>query len=549
MLFKGGCDRIVQTAMPKRRRIRTERRSRAAAAAGILMKKRNGYDGGRRKRKARIRKLLLALVSMLLAAVLGFLCVILWHVWQPVTIPVLPEGLQQEAGNQVSQTEEETWAVTEAPEDGGLKDSSNEAINAANRLARMYDYEGARAAITAIPGYETDEECQAALAVYEDLEAQCVPWERYDQITHIFFHILTVDEELAYSSDNRDNYNQVMTTVDEFKQIIQSMYEKGYVLISLHKIAKMELQPDGTEKMVKQEIRLPKGKKPFVLSEDDVCYYEYMEGEGFATKLCLDENGKVVNEYVNRDGSVSYGAYDVLPILEEFIEEHPDFSYQGSKGILAFTGYNGVLGYRTSDFWYAENCDYYISDEKNDRLKQTEYSWPNLNIEQDKQTAKQVAQAIRDLGWEMASHSWGHINMKKSDISKFVWDTDLWEREVEPIIGETDILLYPFGADVGEWMASEYGAQNERYMKLKSVGFNYFCNVDSAQYWVQIGDSFFRQGRRNMDGQMMYKQIVYPQKLLTGDLFDAETVFSKNRPVPVPGVTLPESETQTQAEQ
>ena len=149
----------------------------------------------------------------------------------------------------------------------------------------------------------------------------------------------------------------------------------------------------------------------------------------------------------------------------------------------------------------------------------------------------------------MASHSWGHINMKKSDISKFVWDTDLWEREVEPIIGETDILLYPFGADVGEWMASEYGAQNERYMKLKSVGFDYFCNVDSAQYWVQIGDSFFRQGRRNMDGQMMYKQIVYPQKLLTSDLFDAETVFSKNRPVPVPGVTLPESEAQTQAEQ
>mgnify|MGYP000753760085 FL=1 len=80
-----------------------------------------------------------------------------------------------------------------------------------------------------------------------------------------------------------------MTTIEEFKDIMQSMYDKGYVLISLHKIAKMETQPDGTMQMVQQPIYLPRGKKPFVLSEDDVCYYEYMTGTGFATKLCLDE--------------------------------------------------------------------------------------------------------------------------------------------------------------------------------------------------------------------------------------------------------------------
>ena len=57
---------------------------------------------------------------------------------------------------------------------------------------------------------------------------------------------------------------------------------------------------------------------PFVLSEDDVCYYEYMTGTGFATKLCLDENGKVVNEYVERDGSVSYGSYDVFDCFRGF---------------------------------------------------------------------------------------------------------------------------------------------------------------------------------------------------------------------------------------
>lgn len=51
-----------------------------------------------------------------------------------------------------------------------------------------------------------------------------------------------------------------MTTIEEFKNIMQSMYDKGYVLISLHKIAKMETQPDGTVQMVQQPIYLPRGK-------------------------------------------------------------------------------------------------------------------------------------------------------------------------------------------------------------------------------------------------------------------------------------------------
>ena len=47
------------------------------------------------------------------------------------------------------------------------------------------------------------------------------------------------------------------------------------------------------------------------------------------------------------DGTVVTGDYDVVPILDSFIKEHPDFSYHGRKGILAMTGYDGVLGYRT----------------------------------------------------------------------------------------------------------------------------------------------------------------------------------------------------------
>lgn len=500
------------------------------------MGKVKGYDGGRRKRRAKRRRIWLGLLGVLLVMSMALFIIVLIKVIRPDGTPDYSPELLQNVPVQAQVTQEETWAVTEAPEFGELADTDNPTVNAANRLARMYDYDAAIAMVQSIGGYQNDEVCTNAIAVYEDLKSQCELWTDYGKITHIFFHSLIVDEDRAYASEKRDDYNKVMTTVEEFKKIIQSMYERDYVLISLHKIAKMEMQPDGTEKMVKQEIWLPKGKKPFVLSEDDVCYYEYMTGHGFASRLLIDENGKVVNEYTDAAGNVSYGSYDVLPILEDFIEEHPDFSYRGSKGILAFTGYDGVLGYRTSDFWYTENCDYYISNPKNDEEKVKEHTSPNLNIEQDKQTARQVAQAIRDLGWELASHSWGHPDLKAMKYENFVWDTDMWEREVEPIIGDTDIILYPLGADVGEWMPESYGADNPRYVKLKQAGFDYFCNVDGAQYWVQINEDNFRQGRRNMDGFMMYKQMLHPEKVATSDLFDAEAVFSKKRPTPVPGV-------------
>ena len=77
---------------------------------------------------------------------------------------------------------------------------------------------------------------------------------------------------------------------------------------------------------------------PFVLSQDDVCYYHYMDGDGFATKLVVDEDGKIRNEYVNDDGSVSVGDYDMVPLIDRFVEEHPYFSYRGGKGIVALTG-------------------------------------------------------------------------------------------------------------------------------------------------------------------------------------------------------------------
>jgi len=405
-------------------------------------------------------------------------------------------------------------------------------LDEAYRLALGYDYDGAISLIQSVTGYGNIEAYTNAIAEFKTKRIATTAFTINNNITHIFFHSLIVNPSLAFDSNvsgaKATEYNESMTTVKEFVNMMESLYNSGYVLVDIYDIAKMETNPNGEQVMMYQSIYLPEGKKPFVLSIDDTNYYEYMSGQGFASKLVIDENGEVANEYTLVNGETIVGPFDVISILEDFIEYYPDFSYRGARGISGITGYNGVLGYRTSDFWYNDNCTYYESNETNDLYKKTEISGNNVNIEADKETAKKVAEAIKEMGWHFASHSWGHKRLGQVAIETVVWDSDMWEREVESILGETDILIFPYGNDIGPavgWHKYEQDGPNLRYQTLKSYGFNYFLNVDSAVYFMQRTDDYFRMGRRNLDGIRMWQAIFadrgdtnYKNRL--SDLFD-----------------------------
>ena len=117
-------------------------------------------------------------------------------------------------------------------------------------------------------------------------------------------------------------------------------------------------------------------------------------------------------------------------------------------------------------------------------------------------------------------------------------DTDRWDRNVnqELLGGTCDILIYPRGADVGDWRASSYShSDNAKFDYLWDKGFRYFCNVDgSTSAWVQVGDDFLRQGRRPLDGYNMWREISEGQGKMS-DLFDdVSAIFDTSRPTPVP---------------
>ncbi len=372
------------------------------------------------------------------------------------------------------------------------------AIESARRLAAQYDYD---LAISVLAQLSTPE-AASVLAEVQAAQATAVPWPDNSTISHIFYHSLVIDPVRAFNSDMTQGYLDYMVTMDEFTAQLQQIYDRGYVLVHPDRIA----APNADGEMAYQPIILPPGKTPLVLSIDDVSYYEYMEGDGFATDLFIDTDGRVRNHYTDANGVTSVGAYDLPPVVDDFIEQHPDFSYRGDKGMIALTGYNGVLGYRTSISKYGDT-------------PQTQAAIAE---------AKEVAAALRASGWRLVSHSWGHINFTKSSLENIQKDTALWQSEVASVIGPTDSLIYAFGADISG--LAKYGMDNPKFAYLHGdQGFNYYFPIDSSvTAWMQLTPSSLRQARINIDGISMGQALAGRSDTLSA-FFDTASTYDSSR--------------------
>ena len=423
-----------------------------------------------------------------------------------------------EVTEETTPTPEVTEELTPTPDPAAAAEAERiqQVLAQAENCAVQYDYDQAISILQNDAAYGSSPDMQQAAAGYQQTKDACVAWSP-EQVTHIFYHSLIVDPSKAFDGDYKQGgYDQVMTTMSEFNQITQTMYDKGYVMVSIYDLA----QIDENGVMQGKEVYLPEGKIPFVLSQDDVCYYHSQDGDGIATKLVVDGDGRVRNEYVEDDGSISVGDYDVVPLIDRFVEAHPDFSYHGAKGIVALTGYNGILGYRT-DISYQTR-----PDDLNDDKKAWLDAHPDFDLDTERAGAKAVADAMKAEGWIFASHTWGHKNISSVSMERLMTDTQNFKENVDPLIGGTDIIIFAFGADIND--GGDYTG-DEKFEYLKSQGYNYYCNVDSSRYFVQIRDGYFRMGRRNVDGYRMY----YNPEMLA-DLFDASAVFDPSRPTPVP---------------
>lgn len=352
-----------------------------------------------------------------------------------------------------------------------LEKQAKELIRQAEDLAAAYDYEGALELLKTFKGDLADfPKVADAITAYTTVINTMVTWKG-EQVYNLSFHTLIADLDAAladkkYGQSGNGKYNSNFITIDEFSSILQKLYDNNYVLVNL---TDLYVYNEETQTYVEKELKLPADKKPIMLTETHCSYYRYMESShAFASKLLYNENG-FYNEMILSDGSTVTGAYDLVPILEDFIKQHPNFSYKGARATLAMSGYDGIFGYRiTSDTLSKEDLAKACSD------------------------ASALVQALRDAGYIIACYSYDNVSYSNVDLIHS--DLQKWKAQITPVIGETDVMVFAQGSDIG----TSYD-DNKKFDALYEGGFRFFSG-SSSMCFSEIGSKYVRHNRLMVTG-------------------------------------------------
>ena len=478
----------------------------------------------KRRRQMLIRRIAVGAFIVLLAALIVLLVIYLFKGKGDSGQTSAPQDVQT---TDAQSDPAGTGEGTEEPSSQETPSSLDaDQIAKAKVLAAQYDYDGAIALLQSLPGFENDAAAKALVDEFTAASAACVQVDM-TQVPHVFFHTLIVDFERCFASYHNkslmNGYNAWMVTIEEFEKCIQQLYDNNYVIINISDIYQKDSNGNYAPNT---SVKLPAGKKAVVFSYDDTAYYcQYMDW-GMADRMVFDENGDIKCEYTDKNGNTTTGNYDHVPILIDFCREHPDFAWHGHKGTLALTGYNGVFGYRT-EYRMFDNA---TSDEK---------AWLDANpwcqrskLDDYIAEAKVMAQALKDNGFEFASHTWGHRHCDQKSLDWLKTDTSWWLERVGSIVGPTDIFVFPHGSDIGG--GEDYTSANEKYAYLKSQGFGVFCGVDGVSYyWNQFRSDYVRQSRIDIDGYLMWRQLDGNNTALSKLGLDVNAIFDRRRPTPV----------------
>lgn len=288
------------------------------------------------------------------------------------------------------------------------------------------------------------------------------------EIEHLTFNTLMAFPEKALDSRNNlsNIYDETKVTKNEFENILNELYKNNYILINID-----ELYQINNGKISQKKLMLPKNKKPIILSFDNASYKSSYQNLGEIDKIIIDRNNNIAT-YTTKKSIQDRVQYDneFIVILENFINLHPDFSYNNARGIIFLTGENGILGYNT-----------------------------NHNNASNKNETKRVSEVIKklkSLGWKFGCNNYTYKDeSQKADI-EFAKELSLWNKEVKTIIGDTNLYAYPYGL--------HSDSDTTKQELLVSNNFEIFF-INSDEPSIEFLNDICVMSRREINGETLRK--------------------------------------------
>ena len=375
----------------------------------------------------------------------------------------------------------------------------------AEKLAQSYDYDGAIGLLDSYSG-EMSQEMTAKKAEYVNIRATLVEHQDPTLIPNLSFHVLVADMNRAVADkEYGGSYNRNFVSVAEFEKILNQLYMNNYVLVNFENFVGAASM-DGTSEVYEEtSIWLPEGKKPVMITETMVNYFGYMvdgngdgtpdsQGGGFANKLVVDAAGNIKAEYVDENNVTQVGNYDLVPVLEDFIAAHPDFSYRGARATLAVCGYEGIFGYRIQSETIANKGNEYYNEQV--------------------VGATQVVEALREKGYRLACYSFENKDYSNISADQVNQDIQKWKSQIAPVIGEIDTIVFARGKDIGDYTGGKFEV-------LHKAGFRFMLKSGDTPY-TEVNNTYVRQTRLMVTGENM---VAKSSMFTDNGLFDPNTVL------------------------
>lgn len=305
------------------------------------------------------------------------------------------------------------------------------------------------------------------------------------EIPHFFTHQIINDPKKAFALRLAHHYDKDCITNKEFYNFLYEMHKNNYCLVDIYDVVGFK---DGVPYF--KDLFVPLGKKPFLLSFDDMSYDS--RGLGLSDKIVLDENGKLASYTKTNNPQTEYDK-EAFPILESFIKDNPDFSFHNARAIICPTGYNGILGYRIN---------------KDGR-----------NREQEIELIKPLIKRLKQLNYRFASHTYGHIQVAYSSDSMLYQDCKKYQDEILSVIGKTDLFCFPCGSMI---------TKGNKLNILKNFGYKIFFCVGDAKTQEKNNSVFFKREVLNGVSLRNYRSQY-------SKFFDTKLVYDhENRTIPFP---------------
>lgn len=410
------------------------------------------------------------------------------------------DTMQQKRKDEAQKAQQESIAAEQLATEGVR------IMEQADRLAMSYDYEEAIRVLDSYEG-EKSQEMIAKRSEYMNAKSLLVEHQDPTLIPNLSFHVLVHDmaRALRDTDDLAGSYNRNFVSTAEFSKILDQLYMNNFVLVNFDSFVGSASMDGTTEKYDKFSIWLPEGKKPVMITETMVNYFTYMidgngdglpdsGGDGFASRLVVDDNGNIKAEYVDENNVTSVGNFDLVPILEDFIAEHPDFSYKGARATLAVSGSQGIFGYRIQSETIANKGNDYYNEQVVGATK--------------------VVTRLRELGYRLACYSFDNKDYSKISADMVNQDIQKWKSQIAPVIGEIDTIVFARGTDIGDYSGGKFEV-------LRAAGFRYMLKSGEAPY-TEINNNYVRQTRLMVTGENM---VAKSSMFTTTGLFDPNTVL------------------------